>query len=172
MKYFEKETKCEDWHDRCAGAVLDTIPLIMQAIRAEVRRRRPQDLSLPQYRVMLFLECHAGASLTVVSEHLGFTPSSISKTIDELVHRRLVTRKTSPQDRRRAILKLTSEGKDVLATVILVSRTNLAQTLASLSEPECTALLESLTLLRDRFTLPERGEALKGAVACDAQGDE
>ena len=46
--------------DECSREVLDTIPLVMQTIRSEVRRQRRSDLSVPQFRTLAFVFRNAG----------------------------------------------------------------------------------------------------------------
>ena len=87
--------------EECARQVLEAVPLVMLAIRTEMRRHRGSDLSVPQFRVLVYLNRHAGASLSDIAEHMGLTLPSMSKMIDGLVLRGLVLRRTNPADRRR-----------------------------------------------------------------------
>jgi len=76
----------EDMSQTCASEVLETAPMVMQAIRGEMRAQRPSSsLSLPQFRTLVYLENHPGASLAQVAEHIGLTPPSMSRLIDGLV---------------------------------------------------------------------------------------
>src|SRR4051812_20164272 len=95
----------------CAREVLDVIPLIMRAIRTEVRSRRTRHMSVPQFRTLAFLSHCPHSSLSPLAEHLGLTRPSASKLIDGLVADELVTRETSPADRRQIRLNLTARGK-------------------------------------------------------------
>ena len=72
------------------------------------------DVSLPQYRVLMLLEKEPeGAS--VVADELAVTRPTITAIIDGLVGRGLVDRAPDPADRRRVRLRLTTEGRAVLA---------------------------------------------------------
>ena len=72
------------------------------------------DVSLPQYRVLMILEGKPeGAS--VVADELAVTRPTVTAIIDGLVARGLVDRSSDPTDRRRVRLRMTAEGRAVLA---------------------------------------------------------
>src|SRR5512141_2900959 len=100
--------------DACAQEILDVVPAVMRTIRAELRRHRTADLSVPQFRTLAFIDRKADASLSDVAEHIGLTLPSISKIVDGLVTRKLVTRQTASDDRRRMTLALTTRGRSAL----------------------------------------------------------
>src|SRR5512136_3296462 len=100
--------------ETCAQEVLEVVPLVMRTIRAEMRRHRTADLSVPQFRTLSFIDHNADASLSDVAEHIGLTLPSMSKIVDGLVTRKLVTRQTHPTDRRRMTLTLTTRGQTAL----------------------------------------------------------
>src|SRR5215211_5109443 len=80
----------------CAREVMETVPLVMRFIRAEVRSRRAPSLSVPQLRVLTFLSRTPGAPLSSVAEHLGVARSTASAIVDRLVRRKLVSRTVHP----------------------------------------------------------------------------
>src|SRR5512142_2783 len=100
--------------DECAAMVVEIVPLVMRTIRAEMRGHRSPDLSVPQFRTLLFLRRQPGASVSDVAGHIGLTLPSVSKMIDRLVTRDLVTRHSAPEDRRRICLDLTPLGMSTL----------------------------------------------------------
>src|SRR5215217_7612844 len=90
----------------CAAELFEVVPLIMRAMRAEVRRQRAPELSMPQFRALAFIGRNEGAALSDVAAFLGLGLPSTSKLIDGLVEARLVTREIAPGDRRRVCLGL------------------------------------------------------------------
>ena len=64
--------------DQCAREILDVIPLVMRTIRAEMRRARGADLSVPMFRALNYVGGAEGASLSEVAAHLGVTLPSMS----------------------------------------------------------------------------------------------
>ena len=99
--------------EECVREVVDVIPFVMRALRAEFRSHRGQEINIPQFRSLMYLRRKPGASLTDVAEHLGITPPSTSKLIDDLVERGLVDRQASSIDRRKISLDLTAGGREM-----------------------------------------------------------
>jgi DNA-binding MarR family transcriptional regulator len=139
--------------DECAHEVLDVIPLVMRAIRAELRSHRAVDLTVPQFRVLVFLKNNPGVSLNEVSAHLGLTPPSTSKLIDGLFERQLVLRHTCVEDRRRVKLTLTEKGASLLETSYQETRARFEERLSILTEPERAIVVQAMQALRSVFSL-------------------
>jgi DNA-binding MarR family transcriptional regulator len=116
-----------------------------------MRNRRTPDLSVPQFRVLTFLNRHPGASLSEVANHIGLTPPSMSKNINGLVARQLITRQDSQVDRRRIHLALTQLGKTLLESAHQETQARLADMLADLSSDQQNAIIEAMGALRPIF---------------------
>jgi MarR family transcriptional regulator for hemolysin len=132
--------------------MLDTVPLITRAIRAEMRSHRTPDLTVPQFRALAFLRRHAGASLSEAAEHMGLTLPSMSRIVDGLVVRQLVVRQTPPEDRRRVSLALTASGQEILQLARKATQARLAEALTTLSEAQRVSIIEAMRMLRPLFT--------------------
>ncbi len=125
--------------------------LSMRRVRATLRGREHRDLSMPQFRLLVWLRHRPGASLSEVAKHVGLTPPAASRLVEGLVTRHLVTREPAAADRRRLALTVTPAG---LATVLAADDAilgQLAEFLAALPEADLNAALRSLRLLRDTF---------------------
>ncbi len=143
--------------DACARDVLEVVPSIMGTIRTEMRRHRTADLSVPQFRTLAFIDRNSGAALSEAAEHIGLTLPSMSKLIDGLVARKLVTRQTHPEDRRRLTLALTTRGLAALQASRAATRACLAEDLSALTDRERETIKQAMQILRPVFTPP--GEA-------------
>ncbi len=137
--------------DEAARQVLDSVPLVMRTIRAEFRRQRSSDLSVPQFRTLAYVDSNDGASLSSVANYIGLTLPSMSKLVDDLVSRGLVIRDEHQADRRRICLSLTSQGRSELETVHNHTQTILAEKLSSLTKEELDSITHSLQVLSDLF---------------------
>ena len=137
--------------ENLAHEILDVVPVIMRTIRREMRSQRGPDLSVPQYRAMYFIRSHPGASLSGVAEHVGLTLPSVSKLVDGLVLRGLVTRQESGEDRRKIDLKLTQQGDSILEAAYQHTQACLANMLAGLSASEKEQVIEAMRVLRTVF---------------------
>ena len=97
-----------------AQQVMDVVPVVMRTMRAKLRERRAADISVPQFRTMAYINRNNGASLSDLSAHIGLTLPSMSKLVDGLVSRNLISRIGDSQDRRKICLSLTPQGRDEL----------------------------------------------------------
>lgn len=141
--------------DQCADAIMDTVPLVMRAIRAEMRRHRPLDLSVLQFRALGFVRRNPGVSLSHVASYIGLTLPSTSKMIDGMVERGLVVREASTDDRRRITLRLSAAGQQVVNDAHRVTQRHIAETIAPLSGEQRNAVSQAMHLLRPLFTSDE-----------------
>jgi DNA-binding MarR family transcriptional regulator len=146
----------------CAGHILETVPVVMRAIRTEMRSHRGSDLSVPQLRVLVFLNRHEGASLSDIAEHMGLTLPSMSKMVDVLVTRELVSRSMNPADRRRVILAPTALGKATRLAAHKATESRLAERLAVLLASERRNIIEAMQALKSIFLSGKEAETIKG----------
>jgi DNA-binding MarR family transcriptional regulator len=71
----------------------------------------------------------------------------------------LVTRRTSPTDRRRVTLALTAHGKAVLEAARQDTQARLAEILTALSSTERAAIVQAMRALRTVFVSTQEGVA-------------
>src|SRR5690348_92048 len=152
MQQFARDITSAPSVDRCAAAVMETALLVTRLVRADVRSHRPARLSVSQFRGLAFLNAHPDASLSEVADYLGLTPPSTSKLIDELVRRKLVTRRAAQHDRRRTMLRLTARGQADLRSAFDASQQTLARLLTDLSPADRAAVTRAMNLIRPLVT--------------------
>jgi len=112
-------------------------------------------LTIPQLRSLAFLKRNPGTSLSAVAEHLGVTCATASTTIERLVQRHLVQRTDHPQERRKIVLNLTTQGKSLLEESQEKTRLHIAEIIESLTSEELLQIETSLTLLKNVFEKTE-----------------
>ncbi|MDR3575174.1 MAG: MarR family transcriptional regulator [Anaerolineaceae bacterium] len=147
--------------DECAHEVLDVIPAVMRVIRAEMRRHRSSDLSVPQFRALTFINNNPGTSLLTVAEHLGLTSPSACRMIDVLVGRGLVFRQTSPKDRRMVNISLTEMGQSMLEIARKGTMENLATIFTSLTQNEQSTIMDAMKIMRPLFASNKNPEIIQ-----------
>ncbi len=138
-----------------AELVMETVSMVQRAIRREMRKARPVEMSMQQFRALGVVKHHPGASLSVVAARLELTTASASKLVDALVRAGLLTRTDSPEDRRRVVLNVTKSGNRALGTARKAALGRLAEMLASLDERERLGVVEAMEVLR-RVVADER----------------
>lgn len=144
--------------DGCAAMLLETVPLIMRAVR-HIHNEQASDLTVPQFRALLFVQRHQGASLSEASEFLGLTLPSTSKLVDHLVKKRIIDRENDLTDRRRMVLRLTACGNALLKDAHASVKARLAVILNGLSPAELATLHDTLGLLQRSFPeMPTNGQ--------------
>lgn len=138
--------------EKCAADVIDAVPLVMQFIRAEMRRQGGTNLlSVPQFRALRFLSQYPGASLSNLAEHLGVTRATASSIVERLVRRGLIQRVEHHQERRRNVHTLTPVGAKHLQQARDLAQSRLASVLAELPEAKLLQVAEGTSLLKDVF---------------------
>lgn len=127
---------------------METVSAVMRAIRREMRRHRPLEMSVQQFRALGVVEHHPGASLSDVASRMGLTTASASKLIDALVKPGLVSRTDAPEDRRKIVLDLTEAGRQALGAAREAALGRLTEVLAALDEPDQLAVTRAMEILR------------------------
>lgn len=133
--------------EACARAVMETVPMVMRCIRAEMRRHGAPLLSVPQFRALAFLDRNPGACLSRVADHLGVTTATASVIIDRLVRRGLLVRADDPRERRRLVLTLTPAGLEHLDQARSATRSWMAEVLAPLAPANLRRIAKGVNLL-------------------------
>jgi DNA-binding MarR family transcriptional regulator len=142
--------------EESARKLLEVVPIIMQDIRSEMRSRRALDLTVPQFRVLAFVNRNEGSSLWEVANHMGLTPPSTSRLVDGLIERGLMARKDHPADRRRVKLTVTRHGLDILEASTQGALSYLADKLSSLDNDEREVVERAMETLRTVFATGAR----------------
>lgn len=135
-----------------AALALDTVPPVMRAIRTMMRAEGKKDLTVPQFRVLGFVDRRPGVSVKDVAEHLGIPMSGASRLVEKLVDRGLIARTTDAKDRRRVVLTLRAAGKRLRARARERTQQGLATTFQRLTPAERDAIARALPVLRDLFS--------------------
>jgi len=133
--------------ERCAAAVLEAVPAAMRVIRQHMRSHRLAGISIPQLRVLAFLDRCGPATLSAVAEHVGTTLPSMSRMIQSLVEERLVLRHPGSPDRRAVCLEIAAKGRRALEIARKATVQQLARQIGSLRADEVARLKEAMSLL-------------------------
>lgn len=151
MQSLDEQTITKTTALQCATVLLEVMPMIMQTLHAHRRNNHKNELSVPQFRGLIFIQNNPEASLSDVGDFLGLTLPSMSKIIDGLVERQLLTRGQHPEDRRRLHLALTPFGQDLLTQTHQEAQLCLSRLLDPCPEADRQSIYEALNLLRSIF---------------------
>lgn len=138
--------------------LLEVVPLVMRTIRSKLRELRAAEISVPQFRALIYINRHDGASLSDLTVHIGLTLPSMSKLIDGLVNRKLVSRHVHSTDRRRVRLSLTAQGRDELNAAYKHTQKFLASKMSTLALEDLVAISRAMKSLKELFLLEHEEE--------------
>ena len=136
-----------------AALVVDNVPLLMRLLRTKFREKRVGDLSMAQFRTLAFVDANRGTSLSEVAGHIGLGLPSMSKLVNALVNRQLLTRDVHGKDRRRICLALTVDGKRELDAAYQHTQSFFAEKFADLTEDERTQVAGAMNMMKRLFAL-------------------
>ena len=97
-------------------------------------------LSAPEWRTMAVLGRFGAMTANAVVEHTAMDKVRVSRTVTRLLRTGYITRRTDPEDRRRAILDLTAKGVGVYRQIVPRALAVEAQLLHELTDGERTVL--------------------------------
>jgi DNA-binding MarR family transcriptional regulator len=124
----------------------------MRTIRAQLRKHSGSALSVPQFRTLLFINRHRGASISEVADHIGLTLPSMSTLVDGLVTRNFVLRRVHEDDRRRMTLTLSERGDAALLSARTGAQSYLTERLKPLPEAQRVTILRAMRILKRVFS--------------------
>jgi long-chain acyl-CoA synthetase len=119
------------------------------------------DLTTAQYRALVQLAEGAEAPTSLATQ-LAVTKPSITGVVEGLLHRGLVHRTASAEDRRRISVMLTDEGRRVLTLADQAVSARLDEILAEIDDPgPALTGLERWRVAMDAFRQRRRAEAAR-----------
>ena len=104
-------------------------------------------LSIPEWRVMAVLAQQSALSAAQVAERTAMDKVAVSRAVSRLLARGRLERRTAPADRRKSMLSLSNEGRNIYAEVVPVALRLERSLLAVLGEADRQALERILDTL-------------------------
>lgn len=162
-----------------AAASTERIPygLVLARLGQEATARfrksvRPLNLGAQQFIVLKQLQALGECSQGELADALGIDYSNLASVTGELYRRGLVERDRDPNDRRRYVVELTAEGRQMLADADKAVGVGEEDMLSVLTEAEREQLWELLRRMADSLELcPTEAEACAEAAKVADQED-
>lgn len=107
-------------------------------------------ISMPEWRIMMMLAEYPGTAADDICRRTRIEKSVVSRALDRLLRRRLITRRTSEKDRRRSVLGLSETGRTVYDEVMPIARDYEKQLLKGMTAADRAALERLLEMLQAR----------------------
>jgi DNA-binding MarR family transcriptional regulator/N-acetylglutamate synthase-like GNAT family acetyltransferase len=108
--------------------------------------------TLAQARVLFELGTHRSITAGELIARLGLDPGYLSRILQGLAESKLVTRKQSPEDGRRADLSLTAKGRKTFADLDQRSRRAIGELIRPLSPEHCSRLLDAMRTVQQTLS--------------------
>src|ERR1700733_5679121 len=137
--------------DRLAKQFIDTIPLVMQFMRRQMRRASKQKLSIPQLRTLYFISIHDRPSLSDAADFIGLSLPAMSRLVDALVRKELVSRTACQDDRRHVRLGITAKGAAALDVAWKGTHARLSEEVEAMSQEQRITISAAMEVLRATF---------------------
>ncbi len=102
---------------------------------------RTQGLRVPEWRVLACLMDEDGAMVTRLAQLSLMEQSRLTKIIDQMAGRGLVSRHSDPRDGRRVRVYLTNAGRSLAGRLVIDAQKHEAEVLSRL-EPDEAAILK------------------------------
>jgi MarR family transcriptional regulator for hemolysin len=137
---------------------METVPTVMQFIRRHVRSLRGHELTVPQIRTLYWVGRGARPTLSEAADYIGLSLPAMSRLVEGLVKKGLMTRTACSNDRRHVRLALTAPGQSALDAAWEGTRARLADVLSALLPEQRRTIQEAMHALRPVFE-PDTGGA-------------
>jgi DNA-binding MarR family transcriptional regulator len=134
--------------DQLIDAVLAASRALV-AIAARSLAAAGEDVTLVQYRALVVLAYNGPQRTIDLASELEVNSSTATRLADRLVRRKLIRRRTHPEDRRATELAITDDGRAVVARVTARRREEVSRLLRRLTAAQRQQILKALDTLRD-----------------------
>lgn len=141
-------TKLDNLRDQAIDRFWETVPPLWNAVRSYIRATATTrfDITVEQFHVLRHVR--RGISMSELATAKSISRSAISQAVDTLVHKGLLTRVQSTQDRRYVELALTDEGNRLLDTVFHETREWMKERMEGLTASELEAIASALQIMK------------------------
>lgn len=114
------------------------------AIAARSLSAAPEDVTLPQYRVLVVLAARGAQTPGGLAAELGAAPSSVTRICDRLERKDLIERRTAADNRRQVTLTISPAGHAVVAAVTTARRAEIGRVVQAVPTARRPAVIQAL----------------------------
>ena len=137
----------------------ESVPPAWRQTRSQIRRSAVEKFQMTEEQFQILRRIRNGClSVSRLAEDSLTSRSAVSRAVEALVQRGLVTRGRNPQDRRNLPLALTEEGSRVMDGVYAETEKWLSTRFERLTSEETALLLQGMESLRKAFSIKRQSE--------------
>lgn len=115
-----------------------------------LRYTREKNLSLPQLRTLIHLLHASDCNISNLGAKFGVTNAASSQLMEKLVQQGYVERREDPLDRRKKVLELTDEGREIALEGVRARQSWLSNLVKALNPEEQEQVQAALILMITR----------------------
>ena len=133
----------------------ESVPPAWRQTRNQIRRIAVEKFQMTEEQFQVLRHIRKGrASVSALADTSQTSRSAVSKAVDALVNKGLVSRQHDPNDRRNIPLALTDEGQRVMIGIYEETEQWLSARFARLTAEEMKSLLQGMASLHKAFSTP------------------
>jgi DNA-binding MarR family transcriptional regulator len=106
-------------------------------------------LAIPEWKLLALLTERGSLKLAQLAELLSVEPPLVTKLIDMLEKKKLVTRLNDKNDRRAKLIQSTSRGKEIIPKIEVEVKDKMRQLLVGVSREELLSYIKVLQVIVD-----------------------
>jgi len=145
---------------------MQTVPFVMSAIRSGMRKHRGKELTIGEFRALIFMDRHAGCTISDVAERIGLScrQRRNSSTDGQERTRDTKDRHAGPKERYAHCDK---SWKSIFGARAKGAMAEISKNFDTMSGGEQLLIVNAMKILRKAFTpSSDAGVARKGAKPC------
>jgi len=119
-----------------------------------------EEVTLPQFRVLVLLETRGPTRVGTLAAQLDVHPSTFSRALDRLEAAGWVTRAANADSRREVLVSITAAGSTLVGDVTAKRRAELDRVVAALPAGERDQVLRALAVFADAAGEPAASDLL------------
>lgn len=119
-----------------------------------------EEVSLPQFRVLVLLETRGPTRVGMLAEQLDVHPSTFSRALDRVEAAGWVSRAVSADSRREVLVTITPAGSRLVRDVSAKRQTELDRVVAALPPDQRDQVLHALAVFADAAGEPAPSDLL------------
>ena len=119
-----------------------------------------EEVSLPQFRVLVLLETRGPTRVGMLAEQLDVHPSTFSRALDRVEAAGWVSRAVSADSRREVLVTITPAGSRLVRDVSAKRQTELDRVVAALPRDQRDQVLHALAVFADAAGEPAPSDLL------------
>jgi len=148
-----------------AHGLTEVVTRLRRALRASIRTEIAwESLPMAQVELMQSLADQSPARITALAERLHLANSTVSGLVSQLINGGLIERGTDPEDRRAAVVELSSTGRATLREWEAAHERRILSALAQLGVEQRRAIDLAVPALAELAWLLAEGSATLSSV--------